>query len=126
MLPTTVATLGTVRGNSREESSPLPYGEMNDWFKSSDREAFEGWIRLKTELDAKLCGKRNSDGGSRSKKIVQSACRHTQLLVARDRRGLRTRWPIQAKGCGIRQAVHSSGERRDIADVVVAWILAVE
>src|SRR5690348_3880169 len=78
------------------------------------------------EAEAELGGEGDADGRPRAEEIAESARGNAQLIRAGDRlhRGARRR--IQAQRGDIREAVHRSGQRGDVGDVVRARIIPVE
>src|SRR5438445_4104590 len=80
---------------------------------------------LKGELQAELRGEGDADGGAGTEEVAESAAGYAELFVAGDGRGLCAGRAVETEGGGVRKAVDGSGERGEIANVVVAGILAV-
>src|SRR6266852_2693282 len=79
--------------------------------------------RSERKLDADLGGEGNADGGAGAEEMDEGAGGNEQLLATRDRHG--ERW-IRTKRRDVREVVHGYGQRADIANVVVARIVAIE
>src|SRR5260370_15988022 len=79
--------------------------------------------RSELEFYADLGGEGNADGGAGAEEIAEGAGGNEQLLATRDRHG--ARW-IRTKRRDVREVVHGYGQRADIANVVVARIVAIE
>ena len=81
---------------------------------------------LKAELQAELRGEGDADGGAGTEEVAESAAGYAELFVAGDRCGLCAGRTVETERGGVREAVDGRGERGEVANVVVAGILAVE
>src|SRR5215472_8128511 len=81
---------------------------------------------LKSELDPQLRRERNADSRAGAEEIPKCARGEEQLVAARHRTILRASRRIQADGSHVGDVVHGSGDRTDVRDVIVPWIVAIE
>jgi len=72
-----------------------------------------------------LGGEGDADSCARAEEVAESAGRDAELCVAGDGSGLGA-GGIEAEGGGVGEAVDGSGESGDVAEVIVARVLAVE
>jgi len=72
-----------------------------------------------------LGGEGDADGGAGAEEIAESAGGYAELGVAGDGRGLGA-GGVEAEGGGVGEIVDGRGKRGDVADVIVAGILAIE
>src|SRR6266852_7236620 len=96
--------------------------QVEAWGRSNDGRT---WTKsgLEGELEPDLGGEGDADGGAGAEEIAESAGGDEQLLSTCDWHG--ARW-IRTKSGDVREIVHGNGESADIADVVVAGIVAIE
>src|SRR6266852_1549484 len=96
--------------------------QVEAWGRSNDGRT---WTKsgLEGELKPDLGGEGDADCGTRTEEIAESAGGDEQLLSTCDWHG--ARW-IRTKSGDVREIVHGNGESADIADVVVAGIVAIE
>src|SRR6266446_5775146 len=78
---------------------------------------------LKRELDAGLGGEGDADGGAGAKEVSQRPGRDKQLLATRNRHRAAC---VRAKRSDVREIVHRYWQSADIADIVIARIVAIE
>jgi len=97
--------------------------------RNSSASPKQNWSRsfsLKGELQAELGSEGDADGGAGTEEVAESAAGYTELFVAGDGHGLCAGGTVETESGSVREAVYRSGERGEVADVVVAGILAVE
>src|SRR5262244_1378035 len=80
----------------------------------------------KGEFETELRCERDADGGAGTKKVAECTGRYAQLFVTLDGSRLRAGRTVETEGGGVGKVVHRHGKRGNIADEVVAGILAVE
>ena len=91
-----------------------------------ERPGARGVQPLETEFEAQLGGEGDADGGAGAEEVTECATWDAELFDAGDRRGLRAGGAVETERRGVCEAIDRSRESGDVADVVVAGILAVE
>src|ERR1700740_3354965 len=107
------------RGRKEDASKEIFRTEVSENLSPGARNCSE------RKLQAELGGERNAYGGAGAEEVAEGSGGYAELVDAGDGSGL-CAGGVEAEGAGVGEAVDGSGERGDVADVIVARVLAVE